>query len=31
MKDIDWKILMVLYERRSMTKAAEVLSSASYS
>lgn len=25
MKDIDWKILMVLYEKRSMTKAAEVL------
>ena len=25
MKDIDWKILMVLYEKKSMTKAAEVL------
>lgn len=25
MKDIDWKILTVLYERRSITKAAESL------
>ena len=25
MKDIDWKILTVLYEKRSMTKAAETL------
>ena len=25
MKNIDWKILKVLYEKRSMTKAAEAL------
>lgn len=25
MKDIDWKILTVLYEKRSITKAAESL------
>ena len=25
MKEIDWKILIVLYEKKSMTKAAEAL------
>ena len=25
MKEIDWKILVVLYEKKSMTKAAEAL------